>query len=86
MDSQPSSLSNYGTNLASILTFSALAGIAWCAKNKCKHSKCDLDSGCLKISADDEARKSTIREEILQELREEGLLPPRRVGTGETEV
>ena len=78
-------LSSYGTNLASVLTVAALGGIAWCAKNKCKHSKCALDSGCLKIEADDEARRSTLRAEVLRELRSEGLIPPRRQ-TGETEV
>ena len=78
-------LSSYGTNLASILTVAALGGIAWCAKNKCKHSKCALDSGCLKIEADDETRRSTLRAEVLQELRDEGLIPQHRQ-LGETAV
>ena len=75
-------LSAYGTNLASVLTVAVLGGIAWCAKNKCKHSKCALDSGCLKIEADDEARRSTLRAEVLQELRDAGVIPPRRRSEG----
>ena len=58
---QQSALSNYGSSLASLVTFSVFAGIAWVCKNKCKHSKCAIDSGCLKFSADDETRRSTER-------------------------
>ena len=83
---QQSALSNYGSSLASLVTFSVFAGIAWVCKNKCKHSKFAIDSGCFKFSADDETRRSTIREEILLELRAEGLLPNRLPVVGETEL
>ena len=83
---EQSALSNYGSSLASLVTFSVFAGIAWVCKNKCKHSKFAIDSGCLTFSADDETRRSTIRQEILLELRAEGLLPNRLPVVGETQV
>ena len=52
--------SQYGTNLAATLTMAGIAGLVWCVKHKCRHSKCELDSRCFKCSADDEA---TIREQ-----------------------
>ena len=48
----------YGTNIAGTITAALIFGIAWCAKNKCKHSKCAVNSRCFKCSADDE---TTIR-------------------------
>ena len=57
------------------LTVAAVAGVAWCAKNKFKHSRCDLDSGCLKLSShEDDETRNTIRREILEELRRDGII------------
>ena len=53
--------SSYGTNIAGTVTAAIIFGAAWVCKNKCKHSKCSIDSGCLKISADD---VDTIRDPI----------------------
>lgn len=50
---------NYGTNLAGTVTAALIFGVAWCVKNKCKHSKCAINSKCLTCSADD---TDTIRE------------------------
>ena len=67
----------YGSSLLGTLTVAALAGVAFCVKNKFKHSECDMDSGCLKIkSHEDSETRNTIRREILDELRREGVLPP----------
>ena len=52
-----SSFEGYGTN-AGTLTGFILLGIVWVVKNKCKHSSCEVDTGCLKCQADD---KNTIR-------------------------
>jgi len=77
-------LSGYGDSLLGTLTVAAVFGVAWCVRNKLKHSKCDLDSGCLKISShEDDDTRSTIRKEILDELRREGVIPPL---VGESEV
>ena len=75
------SASGYGSGLLGTLTVAGIAGIAYCVKTKMKHSSCDLDSGCLKVSAheDDETRR-TIREEILEQLRREGVIPKRGEG------
>ena len=66
---------SYGSNVLGALTVAGIAGIAWCVRTKCKHSQCDLDSGCLKVSSreDDEGR-NTIRLD-LEELRKEGVIP-----------
>lgn len=53
-----SELTQYGTNVAGTITAAVIFGIIWCVKNKCKHSVCAVDSGCIKCSADD---KTTIR-------------------------
>ena len=71
-------LSGYSGNLLGSLTVAAVLGIAWCVRNKMKHSRCDLDSGCLKMSAhEDDDRRSTIRLEVLEQLRKEGVIPPK---------
>ena len=44
---------SYGTNVAGTITAAIIFGAAWICKNKCKHSKCAIDSGCFKFSADD---------------------------------
>ena len=45
--------SSYGTNIAGTVTAAIIFGIAWTCKNKCKHSKCAVNSGCIQFSADD---------------------------------
>ena len=47
-----------GTNLAAMITFSGIAGIAWCVKNKCKHSTCQFHNAWFQCAADD---KNTLR-------------------------
>ena len=57
-----SELAQYGTNVAGTITAAVIFGVAWCVKNKCRHSQCALNlGGCLKCSADD--RKNTVRGE-----------------------
>ena len=75
------SASGYGNTVLGALTVAAVAGVAWCARTKFKHSKCALDSGCLKLSSrEDDETRNTIRNEILEELRREGVIPPRELG------
>ena len=70
-------LGGYGNTVLGGLTLAIVAGIGWCVRNKLKHSRCDLDSGCLKMSSrEDDERKSTIRLEVLEQLRREGIIPP----------
>ena len=72
-------LGGYGNTVLGGLTLAAVAGVGWCVRNKMKHSRCDLDSGCLKFSSREDERKSTIRLEVLEELRRElrdGVIPP----------
>ena len=52
---------SYGTNVAATITGAIIFGAAWVCKNKCKHSKCAIDSNCFKCSADD---ADTIRDPI----------------------
>ena len=52
-------LQSYGTNIAATVTAALIFGVAWCVKNKCKHSKCAVNSKCITCSADD---TDTIRE------------------------
>ena len=67
---------NYGGSVLGALTVAAVAGVAWCAKNKMKHSQCDLDTGCLKMSShEDDERRNTLRREILEDLRRDGIIP-----------
>ena len=76
------SVGGYGSTVLGGFTLAAVAGIAWCARNKFKHSKCALDSGCLKLSSrEDSETRNTIRNEILEELRKEGVIPPREATT-----
>jgi len=77
--------SSYSGSLLGTLTVAAVLGVAWCVKNKMKHSRCDLNSKCLKISSheDDDMRRSTIRLEVLEQLRREGVIPPRVSVEGE---
>ena len=50
----------YGTNIAGTITAALIFGIAWCVKNKCRHSKIAINSGCIQCEADDTV---TIRED-----------------------
>ena len=59
----------YGTNIAGTITAALIFGVAWCVKNKCKHSKCAVNSKCFKCSADDE---TTIRKMPRLPVRPEG--------------
>lgn len=79
------SLNGYGSSLLGTLTVAAVAGVAFCVKNKFKHSECSLDSGCLKVkSHEDDETRNTIRRELMDELRAEGFLVPRvKIPTGE---
>ena len=52
-------LSGYGQNLAATITAAIIFGVAWLVRNKCKHSRCALNSKCIQCSADD---LDTIRE------------------------
>ena len=52
-------ISGYGQNLAATITAAIIFGVAWLVRNKCKHSKCAIDSKCIQCSADD---IDTIRE------------------------
>ena len=56
----------YGTNIAGTITAALIFGIAWCVKNKCRHSKIAINSGCIKCEADDTV---TIREDPRPPLR-----------------
>lgn len=68
-------LTGYSSNVLGALTVAAIAGIAYCVKNKLKHSECDFDTKCLKIrSHEDNETRNTIRREVLDELRKEGRL------------
>ena len=42
--------------------------------DKCRHSKCKLNSKCLEISSEEDTR-NTLREEIILELKNEGVIP-----------
>ena len=74
----------YGSSLLGTLTVAVLAGIAFCVKNKFKHSECDMDSGCLKIkSHEDDETRNTIRRELMDELIRDGLILPEIIIHGE---
>ena len=71
----------YSSNLLASLTLAAVAGVAYCVKNKLKHSKCALHSGCLDIEAQEDSKtRKSVRADIIKELKREGLYkgPPRR--------
>ena len=75
--------SSYGTSALGALTIAIVAAIAWCVRNKFKHSNCELNSGCLKVSShEDDETRNTIRREIIDQLRLEGIIPP---GTADVE-
>ena len=70
----------YSSNLLASLTLAAVAGVAYCVKNKLKHSKCALHSGCLDIEAQEDSKtRKSVRDDIIDELKREGLYKgPRR--------
>ena len=51
--SDPSLLTAYGSNLMATVTIAVLAGAVWICKNKCRHQRWAVDSGCMKCSGDD---------------------------------
>ena len=67
-------LGGFGNTVLGGITLTVFLAVGWCVRNKLKHSRCDLDSKCLKISSREDERKSTIRKEVLDELRREGLI------------
>jgi hypothetical protein len=69
-------LGGYGNTVLGGITLTVFVAVGWCVKNRMKHSRCDLDSKCLKFSTREDGRKSTIRKEVLDELRRDGILPP----------
>ena len=68
-------LSGYGQNLAATITAAIIFGVAWLVRNKCKHSRCALNSKCIQCSADD---LDTIRRAPIEirrvESRDEGVV------------
>ena len=70
----------YSSNLLASVTVAIIAGVAWCVKNKLKHSKCALHSGCLDIEAQEDSKtRKSVRADIINELKREGLYKgPRR--------
>ena len=79
------SLNGYGSSILGSLTVVVVGGVAWCVKNKLKHSECD--SGCLKVKSHEDDTRNTIRRELMDELRREGFLrerpPPVKIPRGE---
>ena len=72
-------LTGYSSNVLGALTVAGVAGVAWCVRNKLKHSECDFNTKCLKIrSHEDSETRNTIRREVLDELRKDGLLIEKR--------
>ena len=80
-------LTGYSSNVLGALTVAGIAGVAWCVRNKLKHSECDFNTGCLKIrSHEDSETRNTIRREVLAELRKDGLLIERGELTPERDI
>ena len=79
---------SFGGSFLGSLSVAFIAGVAYCIKHKFKHSDCALDSGCLKVSShEDDQTRNTLRREILEELRKDGLLVPEILEvTGEPSV
>ena len=86
---------SYGSNVLGALTVAGIAGVAWCVRNKFKHSNCELNSGCLKVTShEDDETRNTIRREIIEQLRTEGLFttpgvegpPPVTISIAETRL
>ena len=72
-------VSNYSGSLLGTATVAIIFGVSWLCKNKLKHSKCRLNSKCLEISSQEDSLRNTIRQELMDELRREGIIPPKQV-------
>ena len=67
-------LQSYGTNIAATVTAALIFGVAWCVKNKCKHSKCIGHSFCCSIEINDDEEdleRGEGREDIPREAEKE---------------
>ena len=51
--SDPSLLTSYGGNLMATISIAVLAGAVWVCKNKCRHMRWKVNSGCCNITGDD---------------------------------
>ena len=61
--------SGYSSNLLASVTVAIIAGVAWCVKNKLKHSKCALHSGCIDIEAQEDSKtRKSVRDDLIEEL------------------
>ena len=67
------SFSGFGQNVAATITAAVFFGVIYIVKHKCRHSRCNFDSKCIKCSADD-----------IDTLHERPNLPMRRGEEGET--
>ena len=67
--------SSYSGSLLGTATVAIIFGVSWLCKTKFKHSKCKLNSKCLEISSQEDSLRNTIRQELMDELRREGIIP-----------
>ena len=51
--SDPTLLTTYGGNIMATVTIAVMMGAVWVCKNKCRHQRWSVNSGCLKCSGDD---------------------------------
>ena len=79
-------LSTYSGSFLGTATVAVILGVSWLCKNKLKHSKCKLDSKCLQISSQEDSLRNTVRLEILEELRRDGVIPRQAMEGEFTEV
>jgi len=67
-------MSDFGTNVSGNLVSFVIAGVFgllwYLVKNKCKHSKCGVNSGCCQLEIDD---IETQRGELSIEIKEKGV-------------
>ena len=68
-------VSNYSGSLLGTLTIAVFLGISWLCKNKMKHSSCRLNCPCLEIKSREDTLRNTIRMELIEEMKSEGLIP-----------
>lgn len=66
---------NYSGSLLGTATVAVIFGVSWLCKNKLKHSKSRLNCKCLEISSQEDSLRNTIRNELIEELRREGVIP-----------
>ena len=67
--------STYSGSLLGTLTVGVLIGVSWLCKNKMKHSRCKFNTKCLEISSREDTLRNTIRDELIEELRRDGIIP-----------